>query len=126
GPPNPSGTTTVLLAAPSQRPTLISLVAGSAFTLATPTPVTFSWPAVTGAALYGVEFTGTNRQFANPGGTGPDPVNGLGGAGGGFNVPGTAFATTLPPGFPAGSYQVRVIPRAPTGEALTGFGDALT
>jgi hypothetical protein len=80
---------------------------------------------VPGATQYGFEFTGTNRQFANPNGTAPDAVNGFGGAGGGFLVSGTTVTLTVPADIPAGVYQVRVIGVGPAG--LVGrFSDTLT
>jgi photosystem II stability/assembly factor-like uncharacterized protein/Tol biopolymer transport system component len=90
------------------------------------TPVTFTWTALPAAARYGFEFTGVNRQFANPNGLGPDGVNGFGGAGGGFLVTGGSFTAALEASFPLGAYQVRVIPLADTGAALGPFSDALS
>jgi len=87
--------------------------------------LTFAWTGVPGATQYGVEFTGTDRRFANPNGTAPDGVNGFSGAGGGFLVAGTTLTLTLPTGIPAGTYQVRVI--GVLGQGLVGtFSDAVT
>ena len=66
------------------------------------------------------------RQFANPSGTAPDPLNGLGGTGGGLPVNGTEITIVIPPGLPSGAYQVRVIGRAVTGQFLGSFSDAVT
>ncbi len=82
--------------------------------------------AVAEAAQYGFEHTGPNRQFANPNGIGPDPVNGFGGAGGGFVVPGTSFSVTLPASTPPGTYQVRVIGLFAAGQPVGVFSDAVT
>jgi hypothetical protein len=86
--------------------------------------VTFAWTAVAGAASYGFEFTGSNLSFANPNGTSPDPVNGFGGAGGGFVVPTTSV--TVVPGQPPGVYQVRVIALAANGAPIGTFSGAVT
>jgi hypothetical protein len=97
--------------------------------------VTFAWisPAVTDRPLivapvaqYGFEFTGPHRSFANPIGSGPDPANGFGGAGGGVLVPGTSLTVAVPPGIPAGVYQVRVVGLAATGVLVGRFSDAVT
>jgi hypothetical protein len=95
-------------------------------TLSRTEPTTFAWTTVEGAAMYGVEYTGPDRQFANPGGSEPDPVNGYGGAGGGVLISGTSVTVVLGDGVPAGRYQIRVIGIAPTGELLGRFSDALT
>lgn len=71
------------------------------------------------------EHTGPGRQFADPNGTGPDPVNTFGGAGG-FVLSGTSFTTTLPPSIPPGTYQIRVIALSPTGQPVGAFSDAVT
>jgi hypothetical protein len=99
---------------------------GSGTALSRSEPVTFGWTSVTGAVAYGFEYTGPNRQFANPGGTEPDPVNGFGGAGGGFLLPSTSFTVVLGTGVPAGTYEVRVIAVGPTGALLGTFSPALT
>jgi Tol biopolymer transport system component/subtilisin-like proprotein convertase family protein len=88
-------------------------------------PVTFAWTPFAGAALYGFEFTGVDRQFANPNGTVPDGDNGFGGAGGGFVVPETSVTLTVPVETPPGRYQVRVIAIG-SAAALGVFSDALT
>jgi sugar lactone lactonase YvrE len=85
-----------------------------------------SWTSVAGAAQYGFEFTGSGRQFANPNGTSPDTVNGLGGAGGGFVVAGTGFTTGLGSSIPLGTYQVRVIGLSADGRLVGTFSDAVT
>jgi hypothetical protein len=99
---------------------------GSGTALSRSEPVTFSWTEVSGAVAYGFEYTGPNRQFANPGGNVPDPVNGFGGAGGGFLLPSTSFAVVLGTGVPAGTYQVRAIAVGAAGELLGTFSPALT
>jgi hypothetical protein len=104
------------------RARLTAPTVGSQFILDTGPTVTFSWTPLPGVSLYGFEFTGPNRQFANPNGALPDPVNGFGGAGGGFPLSGTSFAVPLGPGLPLGAYQVRVLGLAPGGT----FSDALT
>jgi Divergent InlB B-repeat domain/Matrixin len=88
--------------------------------------VTFAWTALAGAAQYGFEFTGTNRQFANQNGTSPDGVNGFGGAGGGLLVPGTSLTVPIDPSISPGTYQVRVIGLSATGQLLGQFSDAVT
>jgi hypothetical protein len=59
-------------------------------------------------------------------GTEVDPVNGCGGLGGCFLVPGTSFTAQLGPGMPLGSYQVRVIAVSLAGTPVGRFSDALT
>ena len=88
--------------------------------------MTFTWTALPGVSLYGFEFTGANRTFANLNGAAPDGVNGFGGAGGGFPVTGTTFPALLTPGFPQGTYQVRVIGLTPAGVPTGTFSDAVT
>lgn len=100
--------------------TVFSLVPGLV------TPVTFTWTAIPAAARYGFEFTGANRQFANPNGVAPDPVNGFGGAGGGFIVTGGSFTAPLEASFPLGAYQVRVVPLSGTGAVIGTFSNALS
>jgi hypothetical protein len=56
---------------------------------------------------------------------GPDAVNGFGGTGGGFVVPGTSFSVTLSAATPPGTYQVRVIGLSPTGQPVGTFSDAV-
>jgi hypothetical protein len=87
--------------------------------------VTFTWTALAGVTQYGFEFTGANRVFANPNGTGADSVNGLGGAGGGLLVTGTTLMGVAPPTLDPGSYQVRVIGFS-AGQPVGQFSDALT
>jgi len=106
-----------------ERPALLE--PGDTATVASGSVVTFAWTAVSGASQYGFEFTGTNRQFANPNGATPDGANGFGGAGGGFLVAATTLTLTLPTDIPAGTYQVRVI--GVSGQGLLGtFSDAVT
>jgi hypothetical protein len=105
------------------QPTITSPAAGT--TLARGASVTVRWTAVAGATQYGVEVTGVNRTFANPNGSVPDPVNGFGGAGGGFAVVVTAFTTTVPTALTPGVYQVRVIGLGPNGELVGTFGNAV-
>jgi List-Bact-rpt repeat protein/WD40 repeat protein len=108
----------------SQRPAFISPASGTV--LAAGTALTLAWTPVPGAVQYGLEFTGANRQFANPNGTANDPVNGFGGAGGGSLATGTGFTVTLPAGIPPGSYQVRVIGLTATLALVGVFSDAVT
>jgi photosystem II stability/assembly factor-like uncharacterized protein/Tol biopolymer transport system component len=89
-------------------------------------PVALVWTALEGITNYLVEVTGVNLAFSNPNGTITDPVNGFGGAGGGVAVSGTTLAGTVPPGTPAGSYQVRVIGRLADGQFVGRFSDAVT
>jgi uncharacterized repeat protein (TIGR01451 family) len=84
-----------------------------------------AWKGLDGAPGYGIEISGVGRQFANQRGTGPDPINGFGGAGGGFIVDGTELVVVVPPALEPGTYEVRVIPLGPLG--LFGrFADAVT
>jgi hypothetical protein len=108
------------------RVRLTSPVTFSQFPLAGPTPVSFAWTALSGITTYGFEFSGPNRVFANPNGTSPDAINGLGGAGGGFPVTGTSFTATVGPGFAPGTYQVRVIPLTGGLVPAGTFSDAVT
>jgi hypothetical protein len=106
-----SDAVTVILGSSSPPPaggqiTITAPASGSTFTRGS--SVTFSWTALSGVTRYGFEFTGTNRQFANPNGTAPDAVNGFGGAGGGFAVAGTSLQGALPLTIQPGSYQVRL------------------
>jgi len=122
--PAPKGGVSRVLYARTIQPRIVLPRNGQEFPLSTPTTITFSWTALTGVAQYGFEFTGANRQFANPNGTAPDAVNGLGGAGGGFLVPGTTFTTALPDFGPA-TNQVRVIGMTESGQPLGTFSDGL-
>jgi hypothetical protein len=88
--------------------------------------VTLAWTALSGVTRYGVEFTGTNRRFANPKGSTPDSENGFGGVGGGFLVDGTAVTLTVPSGIPHGAYELRVIGLAAGRRILGRFSDAVT
>ena len=110
--------------APPPRVTVTAPVADSL--LVRGTVVTFAWTTLPGAAQYGFEFTGPGLAFANPNGAAPDPVNGFGGAGGGFPVPGTALTVLLPPTLPPGTYQIRVIGLDGAGQLLGTFSDAVT
>jgi hypothetical protein len=107
----------------ADRPALLEPGAGTSVTAGS--LLTLTWTAMAGTAQYGFEFTGANRQFANPNGAGPDGVNGFGGAGGGFLVTGTTVTLTVPLDTPPGTYQVRVIGVAPSG-LVGAFSDALT
>ena len=106
------------------RPSITAPVSGSP--LARGASVTVSWTAVPGAVQYGFEFTGVNRQFANPNDVAPDSVNGYGGAGGAFLVSGTGLTAVLPPDAPPGSYQIRVIGLTAGGQLVGRFSDAVT
>jgi hypothetical protein len=88
--------------------------------------VTVLWTAIDGATQYALEFTGADRVFANPNGTGPDGTNGFGGAGGVVVAPATSFSTTLGPGFPAGLYQIRVVGLTAGFQPVGRFSDAVT
>jgi uncharacterized repeat protein (TIGR01451 family) len=84
-----------------------------------------AWRGLDGATAYGIEISGVGRQFANRRGTGPDPVNGFGGAGGGFIVDGTELVAVVPPALEPGTYEVRVIALGLLG-LLGRFGDAVS
>ena len=88
-------------------------------------PVTFTWTTLAGVMQYGFEFTGANRVFANPNGTGADSVNGFGGVGGGLLVTGTTLMGVAPPTLDPGNYQVGVIGFS-AGQPVGQFSDALT
>jgi subtilisin-like proprotein convertase family protein len=90
------------------------------------TVVTFAWTALPGVTRFGFEFTGTGQQFLNQNGTGPDAVNGFGGAGGGFLVEGSTLTVVIDPAIPPGTYQVRVIGISRDGRPIGTFSDALT
>ena len=111
---------------PRSRAAIVTPANGLRLPLTTPATVTFRWTEIPGAALYGFEFTGPNLAFGNPNGPGPDPVNGFGGAGGGFPVSGTTFSAPLGPGFPPGTYQVRVIGLTAGIVPIGTFSDAVT
>jgi hypothetical protein len=111
---------------PALRPTMTSPTSGAQFSLQAPTPITFAWTAVQGAAQYFLEFTGPGRQFANPNGTVPDPANGWGGAGGGLTVAATTFTATLDSSVTPGTYQIRGIALSDNGQFLGTFSDAVT
>jgi hypothetical protein len=122
----------LLVAIPLAVPTVMDRVQitappnGTVLPLVAPTLVTVLWTAIDGATQYALEFTGADRVFANPNGTGPDAVNGFGGAGGVAVVQTTSFSTTLGPGFPAGLYQVRVVGLTPAFQPVGRFSDAVT
>ena len=63
---------------------------------------------------------------ANLDGVTTDPVNGLGGAGGGFPVPGTSLTIVIPAAIASGAYQVRVIGLLAAGEPVGSFSGAVT
>lgn len=91
------------------------------------TRVAFAWtPLAPGVPQYLFEFTPPGRQFTNPNAAGPDPVNGFGGEGGGFLVPGTGFEVELPADVARGTYQVRVLGVSATLQPLGRSSDALT
>lgn len=81
-----------------------------------------AWKGLDGATAYGIEVSGVGRQFANRRGTGPDPVNGFGGAGAGFLVTGTELTVVVPPALELGTYEVRVIAFGPA-RLFGRFGD---
>ena len=111
---------------PADRPTITAPPSGVQIFLSSAVPVGFIWTAVAGAVQYLLEFTGPDREFANPNGTAPDPVNGLGGAGGGVVVGGTTFQVVLGLGFPTGTFQVRVAALSASGTILGRFSDTIT
>jgi Tol biopolymer transport system component len=115
---------------PADRVIVLAPANGIQFPLASPTPVTFRWTALAlpGLAQYGLEFTGVNRAFSNPNGTGPDAVNGFGGAGGALLSAGTGTTldVVIPPGLPAGNYQVRLIGLNAGLQPVGVFSDAIT
>jgi photosystem II stability/assembly factor-like uncharacterized protein len=108
-----------------QRLAFTSPPGGSRLPVAEPTSLTFAWPAVPGAERYGVEFTGPDRLFTNPNGSGPDAVNGCGGAGGCVVVTGTSLTVELGPSTPPGRYEVRVGALSARGEVIAHLGDTL-
>jgi hypothetical protein len=115
----------IFLTQPALRPTITAPATGTQLGLEAPTPLTVSWTAVAGASQYRFEFTGPNLLFGNPNGTGVDPVNGQGGAGGGLTQAGLGFAVTLDPGFPKGTYQLRVIGLDGNGQPVGTYSDAV-
>jgi hypothetical protein len=108
------------------RVIITSPASGSAFPLTASTPVTIAWTALAGATRYAIEFTGPDRVFANPNGTAPDPVNGLGGAGGAAVVDVTTITPVLEPGLPAGLYQLRVAALTADFQLVGRLSDAVT
>jgi sugar lactone lactonase YvrE len=95
---------------PVDKPTLLTPPSGASFFLVGAPTIRFTWTPVPGAASYLLEYTGPNRTFANPNAAGPDPVHGLGGAGGALGpVTATSLEITLNPIAPPGTYQLRVI-----------------
>jgi subtilisin-like proprotein convertase family protein len=122
---NADTTVNAAFPAPSDRPVILEPEADDA-PLTAGDRVTFRWTDVPGASQYGFEFTCTSCAFANPGGRSPDIVNGFGGTGGGFPVPGTTFPIPIPADIPPGTYQVRVVGLTP-GLAFVGrFSEAVT
>jgi hypothetical protein len=110
---------------PTARPTITAPLGGTQVLRGA--PLTFTWTeTVPGVPLYFFEFTGAGLVFANPNDTAPDTVNGFGGAGGGAIVGGTTVPVVVPTGIPPGSYQVRVIGLAATGQVLGSFSNAIT
>lgn len=91
------------------------------------TDLVLAWTAVSGAADYLLEVSARNAVFTNPEGGAPDPQNGFGGAGLGFSFAGTTVGPVRVPGtFLPGTYQVRVLPRAPNGEFIGLASAAIT
>jgi uncharacterized protein (DUF1501 family) len=115
---------TLGLFSPADRARITAPASGSE--LQRGAPVSFAWTPLAGAAQYGFEFTGPDLRFANPNAMVPDGVNGYGGAGGGFLVPGPGFTADLPVAMTPGSYQARVIGITPAGQLLGSFSDAVT
>jgi hypothetical protein len=111
---------------PANRVTITAPAGGARLARDGVTPVTFLWTPLAGVFRFGFEFTGPNRLFANPNGTTPDPINGFGGAGGGFIVFGNGFTTAIGPGLPPGTYQIRVVGLSPTNLIIGTFSDAVT
>jgi Tol biopolymer transport system component len=116
------------IAAPGtpDRVTITAPANGTALPLTGPTPLTITWTARAGATQYGLEFTGPDRVFANPNGTGPDAINGFGGAGGAVVVEGTRVDVLLDSGVPPGLYQVRVVGLTAAFAVVGRFSDAVT
>jgi hypothetical protein len=122
-----AGSTTVIaFFAPPGQPAIVSPVDGTRLELSLPTTLTVSWTAVPGAASYGLEFAGTDLQFANRNGTTADTTNGFGGAGGALVAAGTSLTVPLDPAVPPGAYQARVIALTPQFAPLGTFSDAIT
>jgi hypothetical protein len=115
---------TLSLFSPADRARITAPASGSE--LQRGAPVTFAWTPLAGAAQYGFEFTGPDCRFTNPNAMVPDAVNGYGGTGGGFLVPGPGFTADLPVAMTAGSYQARVIGITEAGQLLGSFSDAVT
>jgi hypothetical protein len=88
--------------------------------------VTLEWIGPAGAVQHGIEFTPANAPFTNPLGSGPDGVNGFGGAGGGVILAGGGITFTLPPETPPGTYQVRAVGLDAAGFIVGRFSDAVT
>jgi Tol biopolymer transport system component len=130
---DPDGGTDVFLVdlagnAPADRVIVFAPGNGIQLPLLAPTPLTFRWSplALPGRTLYGLEFSGANLAFSNPNGTGPDPVNGFGGAGGAFVTADERFDVLVPTELPPGNYQVRVIGLTSSFQTVGVFSDAIT
>jgi hypothetical protein len=119
-----SNATTVVLGLPvTARPTITAPGSGSRVTRGN--SVTVTWTGLPGITSYGFEFTGANRQFANPNGTAADPVNGFGGAGGALLVNDTTLTVAVPGTIPPGTYEARVIGLSVAGQPVGSFSNAI-
>jgi hypothetical protein len=111
---------------PVTRPVLAEPADSATLSLAGPRRLVLRWQPVDGATAYAIEHTGPGRAFANPNGTGPDPSNGFGGAGGALLVANglTNAYLILPEGVPPGLYQWRVIGLDHAFRPIGSFSDA--
>jgi hypothetical protein len=92
------------------KPDLLTPADGASFFLPNAPRVRFSWTPLPCPANYRLELTGPNLVFTNPNAPGPDPINGLGGAGGAVeNIGGTSHELSFDPNSRPGTYQWRVI-----------------
>jgi Tol biopolymer transport system component len=91
------------------------------------TPVLLAWTPVASATDYLLEVSAVNQPFTNPEGSAPDAQSGAGGGGFRFLVGATSLGpVTVPGAFAPGAYQIRVFPRARTGEFIGRAGPAIT
>jgi hypothetical protein len=74
------------------------------------TPLTIRWDSQASTDTFFLEFGGPDAPLLPENSLAPDPVNGFGGTGGGLVVLGRQLTVVVPPGFPAGGRQIRVIP----------------
>lgn len=98
---------------PTTRPVLVEPVDPTTISLSGPRRLVLRWQPVDGAAVYGIEYTGAGRTFANPNAAEPDRANGFGGVGGAIIpqnagdlvLPWTSTYLVLPATVPPGTYQ---------------------